>query len=745
MLQLFKPESKVQKDRKIMRETDARMAKYSRRGLVLNLFAFAISLLLGEFYDKAEGLAIILAAGLLLLTFWRGYYLFRFDALYPRAPARWRNRYFVASFIGAIWWSGILVSLTLKLGMEAETPILWLYTVIFLSSISNVFAPYRQFLSYYLFLVQLPPAIAALFIGSVEGYLYAAMMVVLFLTLSHQGHITCRTYWERLEANYALKQKARDLEEENLDSQAANDLKNEFLTNLGHEFRTSLSDVLGALQLLKDSAVSDRQQELLAMAEKASERQLGLVNNVMDYSRIAAKELALDIAVFNLRRQLEKLIEELAPEAHQQGVELNYVFDRDLPVRIKGDAARLREIILNLVSHAIHFSEQGEVLLEVHFNRETEDSGELLVIISDQGQGGTLGDQKEIMNPYAKVTTTKAGTGIGLAICKALAECMDGSVRVTSEEGEGNKFYLSLKFQVSGKQVQPLSVNPRLQGRRILLLDAPTPIEGAMIEELESWGMAVEMVKGGEQARSRLKHARDEGRPFDILLMYMPLQNLKLLDFSQELAAAEELEGLKQIVAMSQLQQLSEEVVALLKKSTSDIAIIDKPVIRQRLHETINKQLFDISVDASEQSTESKSGKVGAGQHILLVEDHRVNQMVAQGMLKKLGYSVTLASNGKEALEVMSQEAFDLILMDCQMPEMDGYMATQEIRNREAESEEQQHIPIVAMTAHAAEGDQTRCLAAGMDDYLAKPVRYEDLDNRLQRWLGANALSTGED
>ena len=295
MLQLFKPESKVQKDRKIMRETDARMAKYSRRGLVLNFFAFAISLLLGDFYHQAQGLAIILAAGLLLLTLWRGYYLFRFDALYPRAPARWRNRYFIASFVGALWWSGILVSLTLTLGMNAETPILWLYTVVFLSSVANAIAPYRHFLSYYLFLVQMPPALAAVFLGSVEAYLYAGMMVVLFLTLSHQGHVTCRTYWDRLEANYALKQKARDLEEENFGSRAAVNLRNEFLTNLGHEFRTSLSDVLGALSLLKDTQLQERQKELLVLAEKSSERQLGLVNNVMDYSRIAAQELALDI------------------------------------------------------------------------------------------------------------------------------------------------------------------------------------------------------------------------------------------------------------------------------------------------------------------------------------------------------------------------------------------------------------------------------------------------------------------
>lgn len=733
MLQLFTPESKVQKDRKIMRETDARMAKYSRRSLVLNVGAFALCLLFGDFYHVAETLATLLAAGLLILTLWRGYYLFRFDALYPRAPARWRNRYFIASFLGAIWWSGILVSLTWTLGMESETPILWLYTVVLLSSVANVFAPYRQYLSYYLFLAQIPVAITAVMLGTVEGYMYGIMMVVLFLSLNHQGQITSKTYWERLEANYHLKQRTKDLEEENLGSQAAIDLKNELLTNLGHEFRTSLSDVLGALSLLKSSNIDTKQQELLTLAEKASERQLGLVNNVIDFSRIAAKELVLDIAVFNLRRHLEEQIQELALEAHQQGVELHYRFDADLPIRVKGDTNRLTEVLSNLVSHATKFSEQGQVLIEVEFRYDSDDAGELQVTISDYRNAVEEG--AEPVSANTEFSETKRA-GVGLAICKALAECMDGTVREICDEGEGRKLFLNIRLKAPIKQTQQFNIHPKLQTYRILLMDPPKPMADNLIEELESWGLAVETVNDQTRAEQRLDDASNSDHPFDLILLFAGLKDLDVLTFSRELSASPDLANLKQILAVSQLQQRDEQLQKHLE-SAQQVAMIGKPVLRQSLLKAINDLLFDRSNSDEERKRAFTPLTDATGKHILLVEDHRVNQMVAQGMLKKLGYTVTLAGNGREALNAMNDEAFDLILMDCQMPEMDGYMATQEIRSQESNQGEDHHIPIIAMTANAAEGDQSRCFAAGMDDYLPKPVRYEELESRLAHWLGS--------
>lgn len=734
MSQLFVPQSKVQKDRKVMRETDSRMAKYSRRGIVLNFLAFVLCLVAGSFFEKAPQLAIVLLLGLLLISLLRGYFLFRFEALYPRAPGRWRNQYFIASFIGAAWWSFIMVSVTSVVGMRDETPLLWLYTVVFYSATANAFAPYRQFLTAYQFIGQIPAAVAALLLGTVEGYLYCAMMLVFYLMLYHQGRGVCDAFWDRLEANYALKQKAKSLEEEKRDTQATVALNNEFMTNLGHEFRTSLNDVIGALSLLEDSDLGEKQRELLALAEKASERQLDLVNNVMDFSRITARELVLDVAIFNLRRHIEAVVAEVAAEAHRQGVELNYLIDPALPLRARGDAIRLGQMLTHLISNAVKFSERGEVIIEAGFKFLNAEEGELLITVRDEGQGIQVADEEEMFDAFATADTTNAGTGLGLAICKGLAECMGGSCGTTRDAERGNSLWLKVKLQLAGDQHQVMAANPKLHGRRILLVGAPGKIVDALLAELEGWGMAAEAVDGHDAALRRLDAAADSEHPFGVVMIYSKLQQLDGLSLSRTLCEDRQLSATRQILAISPLQSADEGLQALLA-ANPQVLTITKPVFRQHLYEVINQLLLG-AAGTKARAENGHNHSQGIGHRVLLVEDHRVNQMVAMGMLKKLGYEVELANNGREAVDLWQRSHFDLVLMDCQMPEMDGFMATQEIRNLEHQAAQESHVPIIAMTAHAAEGDETRCLAAGMDDYLAKPVRYDQLESRLQRWLG---------
>ncbi|TQV81265.1 response regulator [Exilibacterium tricleocarpae] len=733
-LQLFVPQSKVQKDRKVMRDTDSRMAKYSRRGIVLNFLAFLLCLGAGSFLELAQELAMVLLLGLLLITLVRGYFLFRFDALYPRAPARWRNQYFIVSFIGAAWWSFILVSVTSVVGMRNETPLLWLYTVVFYSATANAFAPYRQFVTYYQFIGQVPAAVAALLLGTPEGYLYGAMMLVFYLMLYHQGRGVCDAFWDRLEANYTLKQKAESLEEEKRDTQATVELNNEFMTNLGHEFRTSLNDVIGALSLLEDSQLTPKQRDLLTLAEKASERQLHLVNNVMDFSRITARELVLDVSVFNLRRHIETIIAEVASEAHQQGVALNHIIDPALPMRARGDAERLGQMLSHLISNAVKFSERGEVTVEAGFKFSGADEGELSVTVSDEGQAIQIADEEEMFDAFATADTTNAGTGLGLAICKGLAECMGGSVGTRREE-QGSSLWLKVRLQLAGEQPQVLVTNPKLKGRRILLVGTPAKIVDSTLQELESWGLAPEAVDSHETALRRLDAASDSEHPFDAVLIYNQLQRLDGLTLSNTLCRDTRLADLKQILVITALQSEDDDLRALLA-AQPQVSTLTRPLFRQPLHDLLNQLLFDTAAADKAAASAGHNHSQGLGQTVLLVEDHRVNQMVAEGMLKKLGYGVKVANNGREALDLLAGAEVDLVLMDCQMPEMDGFVATQRIRNLEARGTEDRHIPIIAMTAHAAEGDETRCLAAGMDDYLPKPVRYDQLESRLKRWLG---------
>ena len=778
MLQLFNPTHKVQKDRKLMHDTDSRIAKYSRRGLVLNFLVFALCLYFGNFFQNEQGLAIFLITGLLLVTLLRSYFLFRFESHYARAPARWRKQYFLVSFLGAIWWSIILVSLTWELGMHDETLIMWLYSVVFYSSVANVFAPYRRFLSYYLFIGQIPAAITAMLLGTADGLLYGIIMMMFYYMLHHQGKVTAKAYWERLEANYALREHAKGLEGERLDSQAAIELKNEFLVNIGNEFRASLNDVLGPLSIIDDGSLTPQQQNLLQLASKAGERQLDLINNVADYAKISSHQLMLDRSVFNLRRNLEILVEDLATEAAHQGVELNYIFDLDMPARVSGDAIRMSQILGNLLSHAINFSELGQVIFQASYQYDAEGTGYLNVVIRDEGRlvqsavdednaalavsdsppraslnenpNATVSEEpsKESKNKVSQVPSLESTNeqSLNLTICRALAECMGGGVQII-DQPSGQETVITLHLDATGKQLQHLAANPKMQGKRILLIDAPQQVLESARAELEEWGLQVTATTIAE-AKALLLERLDSEKSVDIILAYASEKSHALVDLSQSLTESPELENVKQIIIYG-VNQIDRKALQEHINTQKNLRGLGKPASHQSVYDALNALLFNIDADAdSSTKTKIELSAQGEGKNVLLVDDHRVNQMVAEGMLKKLGYQVFLASNGREAVVMWQQQdeqsKFDLVMMDCQMPELDGYGATREIRQIESRQGDDRHVPIVAMTAHAGEGDQARCLAAGMDDYLVKPIRLGELQLRLKRWLGGRSYQAKE-
>ncbi len=677
MLQLFVPTSKVQKDRQVMRDTDARVAKYSRRGLVLNFIVAVSCLVFGDFFQYYQNLSIVLIVGLLLVTLLRAYYLFRFDTLYARAPARWRNQYFAASFLGAGWWAFILVSLTWLQGMRDETLIMWLYSVVFYSSVANVFAPYRRFLTTYLFIGQVPAALTAALLFSVEGYLYGSIMLVFYIMLSHQAKVTSNTYWERLEANYALRERAKGLEFEQRSSKAAIELKNEFLVNLGQEFRSSLNDILGTLALVDDEQMSERHRELLLLASKAAERQLDLVNNVVDFSKITTKSLELETVPFNLRRLLEKLVQDFALEAHQQGIELNYVFDADLPRRVEGDATRLGQIFGTLMTYSVKHSGMAQIFVEAVFHPGEDEAGELQLVISDASRKGQSGGGEGSEDSDER--TDQNLRGIGLSICKGLAECMGGSVNLVENRESGKRIVINVQLDVVAYQdtAQP---EQRLRGKHIVLVDIPEVVALDLVDQLTRWGMKATRVYGHSQALKQLKESAAGAQRDDLVLIYNKLDSFDALTLSRDIANESALSGLAQVIAMSLLQRDSEETRAHLH-SYPQVSCIEKPIMHRKLYETLMHRLLSHDTSEALLAEEEDDGiNPVAGRRVLLVEDQRVSQMVVSGMLKKLGCQVHVASNGKEALSAIEKEKFDLVLMDCDMPELDGIAATERIR-----------------------------------------------------------------
>ncbi|MCE3251350.1 MAG: hybrid sensor histidine kinase/response regulator [Cellvibrio sp.] len=725
MFHFFIPATKVQKDRAIMRETDARVAKYSRRGLILNFIVFVLCLAFGDFQDKEHNLAIILVTGLLLVTLVRSYYLFRFDSLYARAPARWRNQYFFASCLGAAWWSVILVTLTWVQGMRDETLVMWLYSVVFYSSVSNVFAPYRHFLSLYLAIGQIPAAITAVLLGTPDGVLYGCIMVVFYLMLSHQGKVTSLAYWERLEAHYSLRERAQGLENEKRSSQAQIELKNEFLVNLGQEIRSSISDVMSTLSLIDDSQLSEHHRELLTTANKATGRQIDLVNNVVDFSKITTKTLVLDEVEFDLRRVLEKFVQDFTLDAHQQGVELYYNFDPNMPLRVKGDMARLNQILATLLNQALKASRIEHVYIEARFHQEQDDFGELQVIISDS--------EKNVAGENDPEARESSQTGIGLSICKGLAACMGGSIHLRENKNRGNRIFINVSLQVVAHEERRFGSEQKLRGKRALLVDLPDSNANALADEINAWGMSTVIASGAEQTIAKLREQAANATPFDLVLIFTKLNNMNGLALSREIAAHPEIADVAQIIAMSILQSDSAEMKLHLR-SHPQICVIEKPIMRKRLHDMAVQKILNLNVDDERRAAEKESLGAMVMPRVLLVEDHRVDQMVISAMLKKLGCYVKIAQNGLESVEIIGKERFDLVLMDYDMKEQDSIVAAQKIRDHERASNSLHHLPIVAVTAQS-ESDQDLYLSAGMDDHINKPIRYDDLESRLQRWL----------
>lgn len=720
----FVPKSKVQKDRQIMRETDLRVAKYTRRGLILNLLVFSLCLLFGNFQVHEHNTAIVLLAGLLISTLWRGYYLFRFDALYSKGPSRWRNQYFFASCLGALWWSVILVTLTWKLGMKNETLIMWLYSVVFYSSVSSVFAPYKQFLTLYLFIGQIPAALTAIFLGSVEGVLYGFIMITFYLMLVYQGGITASAYWERFEANLALRERASGLESENRSSQAQLDLKDEFLSSLGHELRSSIGDVLSTLSSINDSQLSERQKELLSVAISDTARQIDLVNNVVDFSKISKKSLLLEPLEFDLVRVLEKFIQDSSLSAHQAGIELYYSFDAQMPLRVRADLLRMNQVLSGVMSHALKSSRIDHIYVEAHFTQSNSNDGILSLIISDR---------EKVETDNANLDKPEDLPGIGLSIAKGLAECMGGNLQFSSNRQRGKRIIITLKLEVVSQEEHHLGEEHRLEGKDILLVDLPESSANFLAGEIAFWGMKTHVAHGHDQALQRLKEARDGGAPIDIILIYTRLGSAASMILSRDLVSLPEYADLKQILAMSPIQSETLELQEYLAEH-HHISVIEKPVMRKRLYDVLVRKLLNEQPGIDEHDLGRPLGNL-VGRKILLISQHRVDQMILTSMLKKMGCYTQVTQTAADAYEVLQQENFDLLVIDYDEKDREQLSIVEKVREQEQGSLDSERLPIIAMTATELDVVAPAVSESDIDDVVAKTIRFDELRSRIINWL----------
>ena len=510
--------------------------------------------------------------------------------------------------------------------------------------------------------------------------------------------------------------------------------KGEFLATMSHEIRTPLNGIVPMLDLLMHSRMQPDQQELVKTATASAQQLLRIVDDILDYSKLEADRLDLETTTFNLRELMESVITLMERTAEAKGLRLQLIIEQGVRLPVRGDPVRLRQILSNLISNAIKFTERGSVTLSVKRQRETAAQHQLRFEVRDTGIGIDPEAQERLFQAFsqADASTTRlyGGTGLGLAICRRIVTLMGGRIGVESELGRGSAFWFEIPLlKVQGDMP---AQSGDLHGGRVLLITTDQRLRMRLTMLLPNWGLRVTAVENTHDALERLRQATNQGEPWSYSVVLADLASIR----ATALALARNLErknqyGEARLVYLRGDESTSQDLplaTTVIPRNAEDAdlrSVLSASGVSWARHEAHPAPAVK-NVDPSRKS------------RILLVEDNPVNLMVAQRLLQVLGAECDTAGNGQAALEKLDGGNYDLVLMDCQMPVLDGYAATRRWREIEQERKPTQRLPIVAMTANAMAGDRQKCLDAGMDDYLAKPVTRGDLERCIERWRGAS-------
>jgi signal transduction histidine kinase/CheY-like chemotaxis protein len=515
-------------------------------------------------------------------------------------------------------------------------------------------------------------------------------------------------------------------------AEAANQAKSEFLANMSHEIRTPLNAVIGMTELALDSKPDPVQREYLETIKYSADTLLTVINDVLDFSKIEAGKLDLDAFDFNLRDALEETLKPLAMRADEKRIELLCEIASDVPEMVQGDSSRLRQVVLNLLGNAIKFTHQGEVALKVEVEAHEHDHELIRFTVRDTGIGIPPEKRESIFEPFTQADTSTTrkygGTGLGLTISARLVSMMGGKIWFESEVGKGTQFHFTTRLKALPRHEQLEVAIPAaiLRGMSVLIVDDNATNRRILREMLARWEMCSHEADSGAQALVQLISAQAAGNPYRLILTDMHMPNMDGFTLVEQLR---QIPGLSTLAIMM-LTSAGHLGDAERCKKLGITSYLVKPV---RKWELLNSILKVVGQTDSVRPTAESAHEIGlptsTAFHILLAEDNRVNQTVATRILEKMGHSVVLANNGKEAISTLATQKFDLVLMDLQMPEMDGLSATRSIREQEKQTHS--HVPIIAMTAHALKGDRERCLEGGMDGYVSKPINVKELRDAM--------------
>ena len=556
---------------------------------------------------------------------------------------------------------------------------------------------------------------------------------------------------QKLKAENAVRgQTEADLIDARDKAEQAARAKSDFLATMSHEIRTPMNGVLGMTELLMNTELTPKQHRFADTIRRSGEALLAIINDILDFSKIEAGKLEIQHTVFDLRQLVEDTMAFFAEQAHRKKIELFTVFPPDEHAAYRGDPERIRQILMNLIGNAIKFTEHGEISVKVTTTEERDDKNGLRFDVTDSGVGIEEAHQAHIFESFQQAdgTTTRkyGGTGLGLAVCSRLAELMHGTIGVTSKPNVGSTFWFTVELtrmaesSISGQINQAVD----LSGIRVLVVDDNETNCEILKHQMLNWDMKVYAVGTAKHALKYLHKGIERGKPFDLAVLDRLLPDTDGVDLAQQIKGDPKIADTHLIMlnSIDQLEQTGQWYMAGIE------VYINKPVRQGELYDAISSALGD-SVKRTANGGAGKIGRASAdenlrelGAHVLLAEDNLVNQELAKSMLEDLGCTVVVADNGQDAYEAVAeapldrkQQRYDVVLMDCQMPLMDGFDATGAIRDWEAKCGEEPPLPIVALTANAMTGDRERCLAAGMSDYLSKPFDQEQLARVVKRWL----------